>query len=204
MNADLFENTVKESPRRKVHQFTCSLNNPSARNLYTTDQKDTERFLSAIKRDGLEIPSPIWEPCAGLGDISKVLLRHGYKVISTDAYPYQDNDIKINKLDFFSCAHAPDGVKTIFTNPPFNVQNKLLEHALSLEKYIVLFVRLSFLTSKSRLDIYKKNPPLYVYAYSLRAHCYKDGIISKGSMIDYCLVIFKPHHTGETVLRWIE
>jgi len=43
------------------------------------------------------------------------------------------------------------------------------------------------------------------YAKTARAHCYKDGDVSKGqSMIDYCMIMWKPPYKGDTKLRWIE
>jgi hypothetical protein len=141
-----------------------------------------------------------------MGDISKELMRYGYEVRSTDIFAYRDKDIDIEALDFFACTGAAGGMgcKTIFTNPPFNAQEAFLEHALSFGVGVVFFVRLSFLASIRRFKIYGKYRPAYVYVYSARAHCYKNGDIDKGqSMTDYCLIMWKPPYKGKTVLRWI-
>jgi hypothetical protein len=94
--------------------------------------------------------------------------------------------------------------KTIFTNPPFNAQENFLRHALSFGVGVVFFVRLSFLASIRRFEIFKQYTPAYIYVYSARAHCYKNGNIDKGqNMIDYCVIVWKQPYRGDAILRWI-
>jgi hypothetical protein len=205
---DLFGNAIEEkaltSTQRMVSRQTVLL----GRDLYTTEPKDIGRFIEAIKRDGINLVSPIWEPAAGRGDISKTLIKYGYEVISTDIFPYRDREIGVFELDFFACNSSVDffdkSMGCIFTNPPFNAQEEFLKHALSFGIDVVFFVRLSFLSSIRRFKIYEKYNPAYVYVYSARAHCYKNGNISHGqNMIDYCIIMWKPPYKNETVLRWI-
>jgi hypothetical protein len=203
---DLFGNVIEEKALTSTQRITTRQAVNAGRDLYTTEQYDIERFMRVIKNDGLELPSPIWEPAAGHGDISKVLEKHGHKVVSTDIIPYEDQEIKIKSLDFLSYNSAFHGVEfgTIFTNPPFNTQEEFLEHALSFSVDVVFFVRLSFLSSIRRHKIYARYNPAYVYVYSARAHCYKGGDINKGqNMIDYCIIIWRPPYKNETLLRWI-
>ena len=206
MGIDLFGNNIEQKTLTSIQRIATRQAILKGRDLYTTEPNDIERFLKAIQRDGVELPSPIWEPAAGRGDIAKTLMRYGYEVQVTDIYPYQDKDIKIAALDFFTCTKADRGLdcKTVFTNPPFNAQEQFLEHALSFGVNVVFFVRLSFLSSIRRYKIYEKYNPAYVYVYSARAHCYKDGDIQKSqSMIDYCMIIWKPPYKNDTALRWI-
>jgi hypothetical protein len=202
MTIDLFGNSIEQKALTPIQRIATRQSAIKGRDLYTTEPDDIERFLKAIQRDGVELPTPIWEPAAGRGDISKALMGYGYEVHSTDIYPYQDNYIDIAALDFFTCKRADE--KTIFTNPPFNTQEQFLEHALSLGVNVVFFVRLSFLSSIRRYKIYERYNPAYVYVYSVRAHCYKDGDINKSqNMIDYCVIIWMPPYKNKTVLRWI-
>ena len=200
---DLFGNIEKQKALTSSQRLSTRQAILPGRDLYTTDPKDIERFLTALKRDGLDIPMPIWEPAAGRGDISKTLIAHKYFVSSSDIYRYEDEDILITKHDFFTSKHA--GVhKTIFTNPPFNAQEEFLEHALSMGVDVVFFVRLSFLSSIRRYRIFQSHNPAYVYVYSARAHCYKDGDKKLGqNMIDYCMMMWKPPYKAETIMRWI-
>jgi hypothetical protein len=182
MTPDLFENIIDEKALTYTQRSTTRQAVSTGRDLYTTEPGDIERFIKAIKRDGADISDPIWEPAAGRGDISKTLISYGFTVCSTDIFAYKDNDIKIDKLDFFTCnsiVRAGIECKTIFTNPPFNTQEEFLKHALSFNVDVIFFVRLSFLSSIRRLRIYEKYNPSYVYVYSARAHCYKGGNIKK-------------------------
>jgi hypothetical protein len=202
---DLFGNVLEEKKALTATQRMATRQaDISGRDLYTTGQNDIDRFMRAIQKDGLTLTAPIWEPAAGRGDISKVLIRYGYEVKSTDLFPYKDQDIIVEELDFFSCLSLGGKPGTIFTNPPFNAQEEFLTHALSFGVDVVFFVRLSFLSSIRRFRIYEKYKPAYVYVYSARARCYKNGDIKKGlNMIDYCLIMWKPPYKNETIVRWI-
>jgi hypothetical protein len=176
------------------------------RDLYVTDPKDVARFLEAVKSDGVEIPSPVWEPAAGTGNISKTLMRYGYKVKSGDLIAYRDDEIDIPAQDFFLCTD-PGGCKTIFTNPPFNVQEQFLEHSLAMGVDVILFVRSSFLSSIRRYRIFQKYTSAFTYIYTGRAHCYKNGIKTASGMVDYCVIMWKPPYKGtykgRPVMGWI-
>jgi hypothetical protein len=207
MATDLFGNGIELKDLTSTQRITTRQVSLPGRDLYTTEPKDIERFLEAINRDRVIINSPIWEPAAGRGDISKTLKKNNYIVCSTDIIPYEDSEIIIDEADFFLCKRASCQGKlceTIFTNPPFNVQEEFLLHALSMGIDIIFFVRLSFLSSLRRRKIYDRFNPAYAYVYSGRAHCYKDGDISKGqNMIDYCVIMWKPPYKCETIMRWI-
>jgi hypothetical protein len=205
MYTDLFGNSVvEEKALNSTQRIATRQSIKTGRDLYTTDQKDIERFINTINIDGVELLEPIWEPAAGEGDISKILGKYGYEVVSTDIYPYRDNEIEIAGIDFFTCNSVIGRSKTIFTNPPFNMQEAFLEHALSFGIDVIFFVRLSFLSSIRRFKIYQRYKPTYVYVYSARAHCYKNGDIDKGkNMIDYCVILWNPPYKNETILRWI-
>jgi hypothetical protein len=207
IDIDLFGNNVEQKVLTSMHRIATRQVSLQGRDLYTTEPKDIDRFIKATKKDGLEILSPIWEPAAGRGDISKTLIQNGHTVYSTDIIAYQDKDIVIEPSDFFLCRKAVcsgETCRTIFTNPPFNTQEEFLIHALSMGIDVIFFVRLSFLSSIRRYKIYEKYNPDYVYVYTARAHCYKNGDVSKGqNMIDYCMIVWKPPYKAETIMRWI-
>ena len=205
MKVDLFGRSIEhQKPLTSTQRLTTRQVVLPGRDLYTTEPNDIERFIKALQRDKVELINPIWEPAAGRGDISITLMNYGHRVHSTDLIPYKDEDIEIPGLDFFTCGSAGE-YRTIFTNPPFNVQEDFLKHALSMGVDVVFFVRLSFLSSIRRHKIFENYNPAYVYVYSARAHTYKDGAITKGqNMIDYCVMMWKPPYKNETVLRWIK
>jgi hypothetical protein len=207
MELDLFGNNTAQKALTSIQRMAARQAGHTGRDLYTTEPADIERFIKAIRRDRVELSAPVWEPAAGWGSISKTLTRYGYEVYSTDIFPYEDNEISIPALDFLTCKRLAGSVYcgTIFTNPPFNLQEDFLQHALSFGVDVVFFVRLSFLSSIRRYRIYENYRPAYVYVYSARAHCYKNGNTAKGqNMIDYCVIMWKPPYKNDTVLRWIE
>ena len=205
---DLFGNAVEEKRLTSTQRLTTRQAPLTGRDLYTTRPADIQRFLDAAERDGLEIPHPIWEPAAGLGDISKTLKANGYMVRSTDIYPYKDDGIEVYGPRDFLLTDRRHGEKTIFTNPPFNIQNDFLLHALTFGIDVVFFLRLSFLSGQGRhKKIFSRYRPAYVYVYAGRAQCHKDGVVKDDkttSAVDYCVAWFKPPHRGDTKLRWIE
>ena len=207
MGEDLFGNEIKEKRLlTTMNRIVTRQADIEGRDLYTTDPKDIERFLLAAKDEGLEIIGPIWEAAAGHGDISKTLIQYGYDVVSTDIIPYKDNEIDIPAMDFFTCENLirPD-IKTIFTNPPFNEAENFLIHALSFGIDIIFFVRMSFLSSKTRKKIFDVYKPTFTYIYAGRAKCYKNGDRSKDkNMIDYVVMIWKPPYKTKPIMEWIE
>ena len=206
-DTDLFGDIIEDrGVINTMRRITTRQVGIEGRDLYTTEPADIERFLLAAKRDNLEIPNPIWEPAAGLGDISKTLIQYGHEVFSSDLYAYKDETIDIPKLDFYICSNLINpNIKTIFTNPPYNEQEEFLLHALSFGIDVMFFTRLSFLSSKGRYALFMRYRPSYVYVYSGRAQCYKDGKLDwDSSMIDYCIMVWKPPYKAETITRWIK
>jgi len=203
MPIDLFGEPIPQKRFTQQERLSGRQAETRQRDFYETEPKDIERFLAALDRDGISISGTIWEPAAGQGAISKTLIQHGHQVLSTDIVPYRDRHIDISELDFFTVTQQ--SCKTIFTNPPFNLQEDFLRHALSFNVDVIFFIRLSFLSSIKRHALFIGRPPAFVYVYSARAHCYKNGV--KGSaadnMIDYCVIYWKPPHAKDTILRWI-
>ena len=97
-----------------------------------------------------QLPTYIWEPCAGRGAITRVLQRHGHKVISSDIHDYGF------PLDFVADFLAQDrmpGCGAIVTNPPFKIAAQFVEHALKLSPLVIMLLRLAFMESERRCPI---------------------------------------------------
>ena len=77
---------------------------------YPTPETATEALLKKQKFEG-----NIWECACGDGAISKVLLKHGYKVYSSDLI---DRGYGSTGKDFLNSDLKADN---IVTNPPFNL-----------------------------------------------------------------------------------
>jgi hypothetical protein len=98
------------------------------------------------------ITGPIWECAAGRGAIVRALREAGHEVIGTDLVDYGSPDSR-GDVDFLKQQSAPDGVRTIITNPPYMRAGEFVRHALELVPHVVMLTRLAFLESQRRSDI---------------------------------------------------
>jgi hypothetical protein len=95
---------------------------------YRTPGWVTDCLLNTIR-----IRGPVWEPCAGQGDIASVLAKRGV-VIATDLNSYDDCLFPVaSGVDALS-ARLPSGVRSIVTNPPYrkDLLPQLLERWLAI------------------------------------------------------------------------
>jgi hypothetical protein len=113
--------------------------------LYQTPPCAVEALLRVEK-----IPHCIWEPCAGPGAIVRVLRAQGHAVIASDLIDYGDLHFV---RDFLGEIGMPAGAEGILTNPPFQLAEKFVAHALELCPKVVMLLRLAFLESERRRDI---------------------------------------------------
>lgn len=68
-----------------------------------------------------------------------------------------------------------------------------------------MFLKIQFLEGQSRLKLFKKNPPKYVYVNSARQICAMNGKFDKykSTAICYCWFVWEKGYIGEPVIRWI-
>lgn len=166
---------------------------------YATNPEAMEELL---KRE-LFAPN-IWEPACGEGNLSEVLKKQGYNVLSTDLIDrgYQDE-----LLDFLTCERKFNG--DIITNPPFKYTNEFILKALecvSMGGKVAMFLKLNYLSGKKRYrDIYSKVPPYRIYVFSGRTACSKNNTPEgfKNGAMDYAWFIWEKGMLGPTELKWI-
>ncbi len=124
-----------------VTTFNRRMVNDDGPDFYPTPRWGTLALLEHIGFTG-----PILEPCCGDGAMSRVLEEHQYEVISSDKYDRGYGTVR----DFFDITQR---ASNLVTNPPFNLAEPLLEHALKItDRKICLLLRLAFLESKRRYD----------------------------------------------------
>jgi hypothetical protein len=98
-----------------------------------------------------QIPHKLWEPAAGRGAIAKVLHAHGHSVICNDVVDY---GFPLHTLgDFLATTAMPDDCDCILTNPPSNIVEAFVAHALELSPLVIMLLRLAFLESERRCGI---------------------------------------------------
>lgn len=172
---------------------------------YATDPKALELFLKKIDKDGIKLHNNIWECACGEGHLSEVLKNKGYEVLSTDLINRGYGNGITNFLTFNpNFLYAGD----ILTNPPYKYAKEFVEKALEdIEEnyYVIMFLKIQFLEGQSRLKLFKKYPPKYIYVNSARQTCYINGDMSKkmSSATCYCWFIWQKGFKGEPIIRWI-
>lgn len=136
------------------------------------------------------------------GNLSKVLVRYGYNVYSTDLI---DRNYGDDFIDFLTYKGQWNG--DILTNPPYKDAYEFINKSLEiipLGNYVIMFLKITFLEGKRRKILFKNNPPKYVYVSSSRFNCPKNGDFSKNgsSAIGYAWYVWEKGYKGDTIIRW--
>lgn len=191
-----------------------------------TDPKALELFLDRIDKDGIKLNHYIWECACGEGNLSEVLKKRGYDVLSSDlvdrGYGVAIDFLKIKvptfKMPYVDFENKPyeyqylDGFPEyypydILTNPPYKYALDFVKHALEIQAdgyHTIMFLKIQFLEGKERYKFFKENPPKFVYVHSERQKCYLNNIDDKqGSAVCYAWFIWEKGFKGDTIVRWI-
>ena len=205
------------------------VNTVGASNLSSKDREDldfyqTPSFATQSLLDlRLVEAHNIWEPMAGNGAIAEVLKQNKYLNVTTSDIVQRDYNLDFTQ-DFFTMKEFPasmpeKGGRGIITNPPYNVADDFILHALCTLKadYLAVFLPVRYLEgSKRYLEIYQHYKPCDVIVFARRLGCYKDSDVKSGvkitdhgiaSAVAYMwLCFFRPtmmDKNAETKLHWV-
>lgn len=139
--------------------------------------------------------------------MSNVLEEDGYSVRSSDIIDRTNGQIEV--IDFLTYKSKWDG--DIITNPPYKYAKEFVEKAMSIisnGRKVAMFLKLTFLESKSRKELFKKCPLKILYVSSSRLQCAKNGDFEtdkkgSGTAIAYGWYIFQKGYEGEPIIKWI-
>lgn len=171
---------------------------------YATDPKAIDGLKKVF-----DIPEVIYEPCCGMGHLSQRLIDLNHKVYSTDLI---DRGYGTGGVDFLSVTEIPKDCNCILTNPPFKYATEMILHSLDLLSdggYCIMFLKTIFLESKKRYDeLFSKYPPKYMFQFSSRCACAKNGDFefqkrSGGSAVAFAWYVWQKGYKGDTIVRWI-
>lgn len=171
---------------------------------YATPPEAVWDMLEGLKHNKLSLGKRILEPCCGEGSISETLKSAGYRVYSYDLVDRGYGGV----ADFLQRKNPFSG--SIVTNPPYykSLPIKMIRRSMDLipkGELVVFLVKLSFLSGKSRLELFREFPPRLILVHTKRIGCAINGDfsqkITKG--MDYCWIVFQKGYTGETQLDWI-
>jgi len=190
------------------------VNNDSIRekdDFYATDPYAIRSALPLMQELGLY--KNIWECACGNGLLAQELKDNGYFVVSTDLI---DRGYDKSGVDFLKCELKFEG--DILTNPPFKLAEEFVEHGIELlqdNNKLWLFLKIQFLETAKRKELFKKYPPKYVLINSERICCAMNGEFNKYFKYDkvkrkymggtqlYCWYCWEKGYTGDTILKWI-
>ncbi len=174
---------------------------------YATETKAVELLMDLEK-----FSNPVWEPAVGLGHISNVLKSHGYTVRESDIIDRIGNEV----LDFLSIPSGggqDDGSTenpykwngSIVTNPPYAYATEFVTKAMELVpdgQKVAMFLKLTFLESAKRRELFKKYPPIRVWVATKRLRCLPNGEDRGGALIAYCWYVWEKGFHGDPAIKW--
>ena len=188
--------------------FTCNgASNHSEEERQIDDYYATEPRAVELLLEREKFSNNIWECACGGGHMSEVLKQNGYFVYSTDLVDrgYEDTTI----LDFlkFNTINNID----IITNPPYKYAKEFVEHALDISAdgvKVAMFLKLTFLESKSRKALFEKYPFKTLYVSSARLQCAKNGDFEKfgkgvATAVAYGWYVWEKGFKGKPTIEWI-
>lgn len=150
--------------------------------------------------------SDIWEPACGQGHLAKVFDKYKKLKLASDLYDYNYERAHIG-FDFLQCNEKYNG--DIVTNPPYKFALEFCQKALELiddNRFVCMFMKLTFLEGKKRKPFFLKNPPIRIYVTSTRTECAKNGkFISEdgtASAVCYAWYIWQKGFNGKPTLDW--
>ena len=166
---------------------------------YATPPHATNLFLNNFKLEGT-----ILEPSCGMGHISEVVKAHGYEVLSKDIIDYGYG----NEISDFMEEEGTYG--TVISNPPFKIAKEFVEKALKVsDRYVIFLLKLQFLESEARKEMFQNTPLKYVYVHSKRIACWKGGeeFDEKGKKWAgtqaYAWFVWEHGYVGRPTIEWI-
>ena len=162
---------------------------------YPTPEKATQSLLNLQKFEG-----NIWECACGDGAMSKVMIKNGYDVYSSDLI---DRGYGETGVDFLNSTKQVDN---IVTNPPFNLAAEFTLQAFKLaKKKIVMLSKISYLEGVKRREIiFNQNKLEKVLVFSRRVP-FKKKSSNKlaGGLMAFGWFIYDVNYNGKPQIDWI-
>lgn len=197
----------KKSTYGQLAASNHSDNTRQTHDLYCTHPEALRTFLDAyVRRDGNTLSKKVWENASGLFHLVNELKKQGYNVTASDAWDYGTGaTIK----DFLEDSPLEDmtGVD-ILSNPPYKYCNVWTRRGLEVlepGQRMFLLVKIQYLETLARREIFDSEPPKFVYIYSKRQLCAMNGNFENyaSSAVCYAWVVFEKGWQGDTVVKWI-
>jgi hypothetical protein len=147
----------------------------------------------------------IHDPCCGMGTIVKAAKphrSHGADIVDRGyGFPVRDYLKNTSLYD------------NIVTNPPYNIAQDIIEHALLRVRYrVAVLTQLKFLSSQGRYKLFNNSWMEKVIIFSRRPSMPPGVMLQKhgeairgGGSIDYCWLVWNKTHPNQSTVttEWI-
>lgn len=188
-----------------------------ALDFYATPPEEVENILNALD---IKNCNSLLDPGCGGGHMIEGVLNwsNNLEIKGTDIQsrpnPFINKHQSLGvsygygkKYDFLSEEYPIDSADIVIMNPPFKIISPFIQHGLEIaKKYLIVFGRTQTIETKARYDeIFRYNPPTYMYQYIDRVACAKNGEfpVAAGVQAHAWFVWDKTKQNHETILRWL-
>lgn len=177
-----------------------STNRSNARDKHISDYYVTPidrivKFLAEFSKheDVLKSECRILDPCSGGDEFHLMSYPEALKQIGVNNANITTVDIRKDSLaeikeDYLSI-ELKNRFNVIITNPPFNLAREIIEKAMddvNDNGFVIMLLRLNFLEGKSRLDLWQRQLPKYIFVHSARMSFTDDGKTDSVAYAHYC------------------
>ena len=160
---------------------------------YATPPKAVEELLKREKFNHY-----VWECAVGGGHIAEILKQNGYDVKCSDTEIVDFLHTERDKNDF---------ARDIITNPPYSMATEFVKHALDISMdstKVAMFLKIQFLETKKRYELFEEYPPKKIYVFVNRVNCGKNGVFGKeSSAVCYCWFVWEKGYQDKPIVDWI-
>jgi hypothetical protein len=155
------------------------------------------------------LPHIVWDPACGPGAIVQVLGDHGHTVFASDIVDYGCKGVKTSAwttdfLQFRGGGSIGMFRAPIITNPPYQLAEEFVRHALELgSPLVIMLLRLAFLESVRRTDILEHSglARIHVFRNRLPMMHRKDWAGPKSSSaMPFAWFVWERGYTGPTTI----
>lgn len=176
---------------------------------YTTPVEDIRRMLRCIfKGSNPELPVRVLDPCAGNGAFGKAIAAEfpGWKVTQMDIIQRREPlDAVASFLDGVMDGREFD---VVMMNPPYYAAKEFIEHALENcirpDGVVIAFLKLEFLESQQRYELFKRGLLKHIVINVNRVTCWpNDEKPSNGGSNGSGWFIFTKTPTAHPTLEWM-
>lgn len=167
------------------------------------DRADNDWYVEPVwcveaLKSRLDLPGA-HDPCCGRGTIPKALGGTGSDIVDR-GYGYPVRNFLLDEGSY----------ENIVTNPPYNIAQRVIEHARNLaENRVCALVQLKFLASQGRHNLMREAEQVLIFSRRPSMPPGKlleekgENIRGNGSL-DFCWVIWKRGHIGPSTIDWIK